>query len=525
MAASRSSRSSPASSRSSPASSRSSSSSTRSSSSSSSSSSSRAKPRSTPASRTRPVTTDEAEPREQRSFVELDGRDRSADYRRWAESRAAGDVLTSPVLLRGQARREHVRRTLLEDHRARINNRPQGAQRKFDTLASDPFTFFRGTALLYYRDHGGTDGHLPVVLTVGDVHPENFGVMPNSDGAPFFGVNDFDEAWAAPFSYDVRRGAVGFWLVAQRNTGDRDTCRRVVRAFVDGYLGGLRAFAEDDRSSTFQFRLDNSPKVVRRMIEEAVDERADFLAKYVDLQTSSFRPSRKRVPHSSHVDEFQDVVDRYVADNDLGTVPRPDDFFTVLDVARKKGSGTGSLGLDRYWILLQGWGEEPDRCVVLELKQARRSALYGLVPPNDLTHRHEADGEAQGRRIVTAQQVHLVNGDALYGYVDVGGTSFLVRERSPYKYEAETKGLSPKQLRRYAGVCGQALAQPHARSDEETGILEGSAEHLILASLQPELFVDDTLAFAEEAAARVHEDFDHFRRDHALGAFRYWDVA
>ena len=34
--------------------------------------------------------------------------------------------------------------------------------------------------------------------------------MPNEDGAPFFGVNDFDEAWVAPFSYDVKRGAVGF---------------------------------------------------------------------------------------------------------------------------------------------------------------------------------------------------------------------------------------------------------------------------------------------------------------------------
>ncbi|MFC5381123.1 DUF2252 domain-containing protein [Aquipuribacter nitratireducens] len=481
--------------------------------------------RSTTRGTSRPTTTAEAEPRSQRSFVELDGRDRSEDYRKWAESRAAGDVLVSPALLHGQARREHVRRTLLEDHRARINNRPQGAQRKFDTLADDPFTFFRGTALLYYRDHGGTDGHLPVVLTVGDVHPENFGVMPNSDGAPFFGVNDFDEAWAAPFSYDVKRGATGFWLVARRNGLGAGKARKVVRAFVEGYLGGLRAFAEDDRSSTFQFRLDNSPPVVRDMIETAVRERTEFLRTYVDLEVSQFTPSRKRVPHTSHVEEFQAVIDRYVADNDLGTVPRPDDFFRVRDVARKKGSGTGSLGLDRYWVLLQGWGEGPERCVVLELKQARRSALYGLVPPNELTEKHEADGEEQGRRIVTAQQVHLVNGDALYGFADIDGTSFLVRERSPYKYEADTEELSGKDLRRYAEVCGQALAQPHARSDEETGILGGSAEHLILSALQPHLFVDDVVAFAEEAAERVCEDFAHFRRDHALGAFRYWDVA
>ena len=91
-----------------------------------------------------------------------------------------------------------------EDHQFRIHNRPEGAQAKFDKLAKSAFKFFRGTALLYYRDYAGTDGHLPTVLTIGDVHPENFGVMPNADGAPFFGVNDFDEAYFAlglPFPF------------------------------------------------------------------------------------------------------------------------------------------------------------------------------------------------------------------------------------------------------------------------------------------------------------------------------------
>jgi uncharacterized protein (DUF2252 family) len=463
-----------------------------------------------------------AEVRVEGSHIELDGQDRCEQYRRFAEARAAGEVMSPPHLLTGQARREHVRRTLLEDHRRRIHNRPQGAQAKFDVLARDEFTFFRGTALLYYRDLAGTDGHLPVVFTVGDVHPENFGVMPNSDGAPFFGVNDFDEAWAAPFSYDVKRGAVGFWLVAQRNGLKRKHRRRVARAFVDGYLDGLRAFASDDRSSTFQFRLDNSPPLIRDVIKEGVDDRRALVEKYVDTESGRFRPSRKRVAHSSHIDEFQAVIDGYVAENDLGTVPRPDDFFRVVDVARKKGSGTGSMGLDRYWVLLQGWGEGVDRCVVLELKQARRSALFGLVPRTEVAEKDAAG--PQGERIVHAQHVHLVNGDPLYGSAEIDGTSFLVRERSPYKHEVDTATLSRDDLVTYAGVCGQALAQPHARSDEETGIMAGSAEHRILAAVHPKLFGDDVVCFAEQAAARVAEDYAMFRRDHALGAFRYWDV-
>lgn len=451
-----------------------------------------------------------------------EGGDTLEQYRRYAEARAAGEVLVPPQLLTGYARRLHVRHTLLEDHSSRIENRPEGAQAKFDELAKDVFTFFRGTALLYYRDNAGTDGHLPVVFTVGDCHPENFGVMPNSDGAPFFGVNDFDEAWAAPFSYDVKRGAVGFWLVSRRNGDKRKQARDVVRSFVDGYLGGMRAFAEDDRSSTFQFRLDNSPPMIRDVIAHAVDERADFLASMVDLRTSRFRSSRKRVAHSSHVEQFQQAVDRYVTDNDLGAVQRPDDFFQVLDVARKKKSGTGSMGLDRYWVLVQGWSPEPEDSVVLELKQARRSALYGLVPRSDLAE--QGGSEAQGRRIVTAQQVHLVNGDPLYGFVEMDGTSFLVRERSPVKYEVDTSDLDLDELVTYAGICGQALAQPHARSDEETGIMAGDAESRILGSVQHTLFREDVVQFAEEAAARIGRDYEMFLEDHDLGAFRYWDV-
>jgi hypothetical protein len=264
--------------------------------------------------------------------------------------------------------------------------------------------FFRGTALLYYRDHAGTDAQLPIVFTIGDVHPENFGVMVNSDGAPFFGVNDFDEAWAAPFSYDVKRGSVGFWIAATENGERKRDRRRVVRSFVDGYLTAMRAYSVDDRSSTFQFRLDNSPKIIRSLLKRAQTDRGQFLASMIDLKTGTFRPSRNRVPASSQVSQFQKVVDRYVKDNDLGAVVRPKSFFRVLDVARKKGSGTGSLGLDRYWVLLQGWDPDPGRSVVIELKKARRSALHGLVPVNDLT--------SEERRGVGAPDSHRARGSS-----------------------------------------------------------------------------------------------------------------
>jgi hypothetical protein len=74
----------------------------------------------------------------------------------------------------------------------------------------------------------------------------------------------------------------------------------------------------------------------------------------------------------------------------------------------------------------------------------------------------------------------------------------------------------------YARICGQVLAQTHARSDEDTGAMEGEAETRILAAIEPAIFTDDVLRFAKAAAKRVCQDYEAFREDHALGAFSFF---
>jgi hypothetical protein len=55
---------------------------------------------------------------------------------------------------------------------------------------------------------------------------------------------------------------------------------------------------------------------------------------------------------------------------------------------------------------------------------------------------------------------------------------------------------------------------------DEAGDVVGDVEPQIVAAIDPPaLFVDDILRFAEEAAARLRADHEHFRADHALGAF------
>jgi len=441
--------------------------------------------------------------------------DRTEEFREFAEKQAAGTIVMPPLLLPPEERRLYVRRTLREDHQFRIHNRPEGAQAKFDKLTKSLFTFFRGTALLYYRDYAGMDSELPFVLTNGDIHPENFGVMPNEDGAPFFGVNDFDEAYFAPFSYDVKRGAAGFYIAAWEEDFSQKDRNKVVRSFVNGYLNGLKAFARDDREKWHEFRIDNSPKMIRKLLEEAQRSRRDFLQEWIDPEKERFYATKEIVPHSKHIHTFQKIVDAYCENNDMERQRAVEDFFRVKDVAIKKDSGTASLGLDRYFVLIEGPSDDPYDDVVLEMKQTRRSALFGLVP--ELTT--QDDGEAA--RVVNSHDIHLVGGDSYYGQVEIDGESFLVRERSPYKEEIDVDDLDEDEMQEYAKICGETLAQTHARSDEDTGILEGDAEARILSSIEPDIFCDDVARFARATAKRLKQDYKAFKRDHKLGAFRF----
>ncbi|MGB5930150.1 MAG: DUF2252 family protein, partial [Cyclobacteriaceae bacterium] len=389
--------------------------------------------------------------------------DRKKAFFTHAQDRANGHEIFPPYLLSKEDRRQYIRKTLREDHQYRIHNKPEGAQTKFEKLAKSPFTFFRGTALLFYRDHCGSDGHLPKVFTIGDVHPENFGVMPNKNGAPFFGVNDFDEAYVAPFSYDVKRGALGFFLVSHEAGRKKKHCKKAARAFVKGYIKGLKEFARDDREKWHEYRIDNSPKMIKKLLKKSQKSREKWLQEVVDTKSCSFKPGEKIVPLSDEKEAFQKVVNKYLEDNDglVNADKENKDFFKVHDVAIKKGSGTASLGLDRFFVLIDGGNpDDPGTCVILEFKETRESALTGLVPGEK-----KNSSKSASKKIVEAHEVHLAGGDPYYGQAQYDGRDFLVRERSPFKDEIDVDGLSKKEMIEYADICGKTLAQTHARSD------------------------------------------------------------
>lgn len=78
-----------------------------------------------------------------------------------------------------------------------------------------------------------------VLLAVGDLHVENFGVWRDSRRRLVWGINDFDEACELPFTSDLVRLAASVLLAAEAADLDA-SANRVCALLLGGYRAGLR---------------------------------------------------------------------------------------------------------------------------------------------------------------------------------------------------------------------------------------------------------------------------------------------
>jgi hypothetical protein len=105
-------------------------------------------------------------------------------------------------------------------------------------MKKSAFMFLRSTYFRWARKIGALCPELtdaPQVLSVGDMHLENFGTWRDADGRFVWGVNDFDEAAVMPYPLDLVRLAASTRLAPDLAVGNRDAAA----ALLQGYLEGL----------------------------------------------------------------------------------------------------------------------------------------------------------------------------------------------------------------------------------------------------------------------------------------------
>ncbi|CAM3961123.1 DUF2252 domain-containing protein [Roseateles saccharophilus] len=248
---------------------------------------------------------------------------------------------------------------------------PERLRMKFAKMRQSPFIFLRGTAHLFHAgvQRRGVLKNAPPAWCCGDMHLENFGSYKGDNRLAYFDLNDFDEAALAPAAWDPLRLLTSLWLAAQELHLDTAHTQRLCRALLDAYADALAV------GKAYWLERETASGPVRELLDQVgLRKRADFLAKRCGAPTRAGRYRRLKIDGQRSL-AASDVQKQQVAEFMQGFAKTQHDpqFFEVLDVARRI-AGTGSLGLQRYVILVRGKGVA-DGQYLLDLKQILPSVL------------------------------------------------------------------------------------------------------------------------------------------------------
>jgi len=234
-------------------------------------------------------------------------------------------------------------------------------RRKHLQMAKDPFSFLRAT---YYRWVQRSDAlleHLstaPAVLSVGDLHVENFGTWRDAEGRLVWGINDFDEAAWLPYTQDLVRLATSAalaWALGCLRLRVVDICEAVLLGYREALGAGGRPFVLAEQN--------------RWLRDAATNDLRDPVRFWNKLLRAAQEPAR-RVPHEVRA-RLHDVM------------PLPATRYRIV----RRVAGLGSLGRPRFVALGQwcgGWVAREARALASSAVQwargePRRRPSYRLL--------------------------------------------------------------------------------------------------------------------------------------------------
>ncbi|MCA9611478.1 MAG: DUF2252 family protein [Sandaracinus sp.] len=404
-----------------------------------------------------------------------------------------------------------------------LRTRPAHVAGKYARMSRGLYDFYRGTVPVFRADFA--NGELPasrtafavddlLVLSTGDAHPENFGLLLAGDGTLAIEPNDFDSADRYPYHWDLRRLATGLAIgVRLARPGEPETERSVARAAALGYADEIRRQATgydrfrleapgDVPHFADLFRRGNRDLVARAELDELTTVR-DGVRSIVRGALSSSEPEEVFLDLPPFAREA--LPDALEGARTSLVAPPPTSFFAIKDAVRQLGSGVASWPRIRVLVLVEGASASPDDDVLLEVKELSDSAAEGWVLPR----RYHDDVATRVRETSRAMWARP-DGEALWGTGVWLGLDVQVRleaeaQKTLRVDRFEDELAEPEALVALAERLGALLARLHATPTRE----ESNPAARIAARL------DDATAFADEHASASVAYADQVEADFA----------
>ncbi|MQY15884.1 hypothetical protein SRB5_60760 [Streptomyces sp. RB5] len=410
---------------------------------------------------------------------------------------------------------------------------PAAFRVKFRKMAASAFAFYRGTAALFYADldreaKGGPflDERTARVWIHGDLHAENFGTYMDANGRLVFNVNDFDEAFVGPFTWDVKRLAASLALIGYTKALSDTQISAIVREYAAAYherIHALATGAKADEVPPFTLETARGPLLgaLRQARTHTRFSLLDSMTEIVDYERRFSRGGAIPLDEATR-EKALAAFDAY-----LETIPdsgRPSrEAYRVKDVIGRRGVGIGSAGLPSYNFLVEGHSDALENDVVIYMKQGQTPAVSRHVtdPAIRAFFRHE------GHRTVISQRALQAASDPWLGWSELDGNGQLVAEVSPYAVDLDWSDIDdPADITAVVADLGRATATMHAAADvDESGhdLVPFSTEKAIDAAVGAdaegfaELLVDFAHSYGAQARADHQTFVDLFRNGRIAG--------
>ncbi len=384
-----------------------------------------------------------------------------------------------------------------------LGRNPQLVEYKYERMSEGLFLFFRATASVFFHDfsqHFSTTDPTHV-WGCGDLHLQNFGTYKAENRLVYFDINDFDDAALLPATWELARMLTSIYLAGEELDLEPEENEQMALAFLSSYTKTLVSGKPIDierRTATGMLAVFFDQLEKRR--------RKDFIKERtikVDGERKLDLENGKALPISAQKrSEIETLLTTWLQQH-------PNPFFNRICDIGVRLTGTASLGLERYVILVENTKEKQ---YLLDLKEARVSTLAPLLPLPQPTWLSEA------ARIVDIQG--RVNNVLPTLLCNVAGheKSFVLKELQPeqdkldfHLWDGELETL--EDLVRTMGVI---VASGHLRSAGRQG--SSIADELIEFAKQSQ-WQQDLLNFCRKYPNKVHQDYFAFCEAYEEGFF------
>jgi uncharacterized protein (DUF2252 family) len=245
---------------------------------------------------------------------------------------------------------------------------PELLAMKFAKMTQSPFVFLRGACHLFYDTLPDSSlfSEAPLAWCCGDLHFENFGSYKGDNRLVYFDINDYDEAALAPVTWDIVRLLTSIQCGADALRATQAEALIVSASCLDAYRSALAS------GKALWVERETSGGLVNALLTALLErERGAFLDKRTvrkshrrSLKLDGVKALPASTAQKQTVTEF---MEHFAA-----AQPNPK-FYDVIDIGLRI-AGTGSLGVARFVVLIEGKGS-PEGNYLIDIKEAKPSAL------------------------------------------------------------------------------------------------------------------------------------------------------